>query len=449
MTVVSRRDEMLAFVDAEKGVVDRKIFSDQEIYELELERIFARAWVFMCHDSQIPNPGDFFSTTIGEDRVICVRDLNGQPQVLINTCRHRGNAVCRADEGHATSFMCTYHGWTYDLKGNLVGVPGYKEIYHQELNRSDWGLGKAAQVANYRGFNFATMAPEAPSLDDYLGDVGRVSLDVLAGKGNIKVVGGIQRYTIPTNWKFAVDNVWDAYHPDISHASAFLTANGGRRPAGFAQYWQTTLGKYGHAEIRKLWAERLEKLWNEHQESLPEGSRYVAPADASDEAVLREKFALASSLGPVGITDSGHLNVFPTLWVSNDQLSFRVPKGPMSTEVWWMTLLDPAREDFDAQVKQKTHQFGPGGLLEQEDGENWGQSTRGTVGVASRRLPLNYAMNLGHGEVLAAEVGPPRIYSQITEHAQLWFYRAWADWISTQSWADFEQNHTPVPMDHV
>src|SRR5438105_4615445 len=117
MTIeVTRPQDFLGLVDKEKGTVDRRIFSDDAIYELELERIFARAWNFMAHDSQIPETGDFFQTSIGEDRVIVLRDKECQPQVLLNTCRHRGNAVCRADTGHATSFMCTYHGWTYDLQ---------------------------------------------------------------------------------------------------------------------------------------------------------------------------------------------------------------------------------------------------------------------------------------------------------------------------------------------
>ena len=120
-----RSQELLDLVDKQKGVVDRRIFSDQDIYQLELERIFARAWNFVAHDSMIPNPGDFFMNFIGEDRIIVVRDNDLQPQVLVNSCRHRGNAVCRAEEGHSSSFMCTYHGWTYDLQGRLVGVPGF------------------------------------------------------------------------------------------------------------------------------------------------------------------------------------------------------------------------------------------------------------------------------------------------------------------------------------
>src|SRR3990170_7971351 len=183
----SRMREM---VEPGKGLVDRRIFSDQDIYQLELEQIFARAWNFVAHDSQIPNPGDFFMTFIGEDRVIAVRDNEGNPQVLINSCRHRGNAVCRAEEGHSSSFMCTYHGWTYDLKGNLVGVPGFKEVYHEELDRANWGLIKAAQVDTYKGFVFACMDAEAPSLSDYLGEVGRLGISYLANRGAIKMIGG-------------------------------------------------------------------------------------------------------------------------------------------------------------------------------------------------------------------------------------------------------------------
>ncbi len=121
MTQLQEPDSLLRLVDGDTGLINRRIFSDRDIYDLELERIFARAWNFVAHESMIPNPGDFFMNYIGEDRVIVVRDNDGLPRVLVNSCRHRGNAVCRAEEGHATSFMCTYHGWTYDLKGNLVG----------------------------------------------------------------------------------------------------------------------------------------------------------------------------------------------------------------------------------------------------------------------------------------------------------------------------------------
>src|SRR6476469_9678567 len=188
-----RSSDFLAMVDYDRGTVDRKMFSDQAIYDMELERIFARAWNFMAHESQIPNAGDFFLNYIGEDRVIVVRDKDGGVQVLLNTCRHRGNAVCRAEEGHASSFMCTYHGWTYDLKGALVGVPGFKDYYHEDLNREEWGLIKAAHVESYMGYVFATLDPDAPSLDDFLGDVGHLAIHHMVARGANLVMGGVQK----------------------------------------------------------------------------------------------------------------------------------------------------------------------------------------------------------------------------------------------------------------
>src|SRR5262245_16242515 len=218
--------DFLAMVDTEKGTVDRRIFSDAEIYQLEMEKIFARCWNFMAHESQVPNPGDFFMTYIGEDRVIVVRDKAGDVQVLLNTCRHRGNAVCRAEEGHATSFMCTYHGWTYDLQGRLVGVPGFKDYYHEDLNREEWGLVAAPNVQSYKGFIVASLDAEAPPLEDYLGDVGKMCLNLMAARGTLSATPGVEKYTIACNWKFAADNVWDFYHGAITHASAAMAGWG-------------------------------------------------------------------------------------------------------------------------------------------------------------------------------------------------------------------------------
>ena len=246
------REQFLGMVDSERGLVDRRMFSDPAIYDIEMEQIFARAWIFVAHDVQIPNPGDFALAFIGGDRVIVVRDNDGNPQVLVNSCRHRGNAVCRADEGHATSFMCTYHGWTYDLQGRLVGVPGFKEVYHEELDRENWGL-ITGRSETYHGFIFACMDPETPSLHEYLGDVGRMSIDLLACRGTLKAVGGVEKYTIPCNWKFAADNVWDFYHAGITHASAGMAGWMGARPGRgllrdrYTPDYLTLLGGYGHA----------------------------------------------------------------------------------------------------------------------------------------------------------------------------------------------------------
>ena len=439
---MTRPDYFLGLVDKNTGTVDRSIFSDQEIYELELERVFARAWNFVCHDSQIPNSGDFFMTFIGEDRVIVVRDNDGLPQVLLNTCRHRGNAVCRAEEGHASSFMCTYHGWTFDLQGKLVGVPGFKEVYHEELDRGSWGLITAAKVDSYKGFIFATMDQDAIDLDEYLGDVGRIGLNLMAERGNMAVVPGIQKYTIPCNWKFAADNVWDFYHARLSHASASMSGynrgglnlNSGNdllRPN------QVILGEYGHAIGGP--------------KNTDESRANRRAVTGVDDDSWRERPEAKRELGPVGIAQGGHPNIFPNMWLTTNQVSLRLPKGPMLTEIWWFTMLDQdADKDVMEDRRQRAgHTFGPAGMLEQDDGENWGQSTRAMQGTISQRFPLHYAMGHGHDEVIDDEGGPPHVASPVNEHPQFWLYRSWSEWMASSNWAELKSNHSEVPKDFV
>src|SRR5271167_2709232 len=163
--------DMNHLVDAERGLISRRIFIEQEIYEQELKQIFARCCLFLCHESQIPRPGDFFTTYMGEDPVLVVRDTAGQVHAFLNVCRHRGNRLCRAETGNVATFTCAYHGWTYRNDGRLVGVPYLKEAYHNELDRERWGLVPVAQLDGYKGLLFATFDPEAPPLREYLGEM--------------------------------------------------------------------------------------------------------------------------------------------------------------------------------------------------------------------------------------------------------------------------------------
>lgn len=221
MTTETATDEARPLVSLERGEIDRRIFTDPEIFEQEMRHIFGRSWLFVCHESQIPKRGDFFEAPMGRDNVLVVRQRDGGIKGLLNTCAHRGNAVCRAEEGNAKNFMCTYHGWTYDIAGKLVGVPGLDELYHDDLDVSASGLREVAQLEVYKGFVFATLDPHAPPLLEFLGRTGITGLEFLAGQGELEVVPGIQKFVIPCNWKFAVDNVFDWYHPQITHLSAF------------------------------------------------------------------------------------------------------------------------------------------------------------------------------------------------------------------------------------
>ena len=110
-----------------------------------------RCWLFLCHESQIPHPGDFFTTYMGEDPVLVSRDSNGKIGAFLNVCRHRGNRVCRADSGNASAFVCAYHGWTYGSDGKLIAVPSLKEAYYDELDTSQVGLGARGTTGKLQG----------------------------------------------------------------------------------------------------------------------------------------------------------------------------------------------------------------------------------------------------------------------------------------------------------
>src|SRR3989454_596713 len=187
--------DLLGLVDVDNGIVSREIFVNEEIYRQEQERMFARAWLFVGHESQITRPGDYLVSSMGEESVILCRDRAGRIHVFLNSCRHRGMKVCRYDEGNTVEFTCPYHGWSYATDGALVGVPFAKDAYGEHLDRSRWGLVEVAQLESYKGTVWTTWDPSAPSFLEYLGGY-KLYLDLLLDawdgrEGGTEVIGGI------------------------------------------------------------------------------------------------------------------------------------------------------------------------------------------------------------------------------------------------------------------
>jgi phenylpropionate dioxygenase-like ring-hydroxylating dioxygenase large terminal subunit len=422
--------EDIVVPDVSGGLIDRSIYSDPKLYRLELQRIFARAWNFMCHESQIPNAGDYFTNYIGEDQVIVVRGEDGAVRVLLNTCRHRGNALCRAELGNTRTFVCSYHGWTYGLDGKLIGIPGKADFYRDAIDQEKLGLVPAARVDHYRGFYFATLDPAAPSLFDYLGDVGRVGIESMLNHGDVVALDGVQKNVIDCNWKIAVDNLFDWYHVKVSHNSAsrvgFLN-----QAAMMPMTQMVILGELGHAIGGPM-------ITREEQ----------AKIDALSDSERVAIDALPDA-GPLGVRATGHPNIFPNLWISTRglQLSLRLPRGPGRTEIWWFTVMPKSFTAEQRRLAKKfiTHSFGPAGLLEQDDGENWSQSTASSLGVASRRHPHNMQMGMGQDEVTVDPSGQKAIETRVNEHAQRWTYRCWAEWLRARDWPELMATHSPSP----
>ncbi|HLQ34025.1 MAG TPA: Rieske 2Fe-2S domain-containing protein, partial [Chloroflexota bacterium] len=163
----------------DEGVVSARIFSDPDVYELEIERLFPRTWLFVAHESEIPNSGDFVTRHMGADPVIVSRDAEGKLHVLLNVCRHRGRKVCTEDTGSTTHFRCGYHGWTYSSAGQLTGLP-FADAYQGRLDKAQLGLCEAPAIETYHGLIFASWQPRT-SLQEFLGPMAWV-LDMMFGR---------------------------------------------------------------------------------------------------------------------------------------------------------------------------------------------------------------------------------------------------------------------------
>jgi hypothetical protein len=154
-------------------------------------------------------------------------------------------------------------------------------------------------------------------------------------------------------------------------------------------------------------------------------------------------------MGPEGVRSMGHPNIFPNLWITlgGQQMCLRLPRGPSHTELWWFTIIPkdtppPLRQ---AVMRMATHLFGPAGLLEQDDGENWSQSTRAASGFSSRKAGAALKMGLGHDEVAVGANGQASIEGYVGEHGQRWFYRSWTEWVAARDWAELEATRSPAP----
>ncbi|MFC7047626.1 aromatic ring-hydroxylating oxygenase subunit alpha [Emcibacter nanhaiensis] len=206
----------------EPSRVHRSVYTDPELFDLEMERIFGRAWIYMGHETQIPESGDFLTVNIGKRPVIVARDGKGQIHVMHNQCTHRGAKLEGKPCGKARIFRCCYHGWTFKTDGTLMGVPDKKGYDGTEFDIHDPKMSlRQVRTESYRGFIFATLDSNMVDLETFLGDA-KTSIDNMierSPEGELEIAGGVLRYRHNCNWKFFVDNLNDTMHPMVTHKS--------------------------------------------------------------------------------------------------------------------------------------------------------------------------------------------------------------------------------------
>ena len=209
--------------------VHRDVYISDELFDLEMQQLWRNTWIYVGHDSQVPKAGDFYTTQIGLQPVIMIRDKEGSVNVLMNRCAHKGAKLLSAQAGNCGSVVrCPYHGWTYRLDGSVRTIPlkkGYAATQFGDTGAAR-GVVKLAHVENYRGFVFARLAADGMDFQEYFGD-SLTSIDNMVDRspeGRLEVAGGTLRYMHNCNWKMFVENLNDAMHPMVAHESSAGTA---------------------------------------------------------------------------------------------------------------------------------------------------------------------------------------------------------------------------------
>lgn len=216
----------------EKGIYrcKRDMFTDPELFELEMKHIFEGNWIYLAHESQIPNKNDFFTYTMGRQPIFITRNKDNELKAFINACSHRGAMLCRTKKGNRAAHTCPFHGWVFNNDGKLLKVKdpddaGYPESFNCEGSHN---LKEVPRFANYKGFLFGSLNPDVVSLEEYLGEAANI-IDMIVDQSpeGLEVLRGSSTYVYDGNWKVQAENGADGYHVSAVHWNYVATT--GRR----------------------------------------------------------------------------------------------------------------------------------------------------------------------------------------------------------------------------
>ncbi|WP_449045178.1 Rieske 2Fe-2S domain-containing protein [Paracoccus versutus] len=256
----------------------RDIFTNEDLFALEMKHIFEGNWVYLAHESQIPEINDYYTTWIGRQPIVITRDKTGALNAVINACAHKGAMLCRRKQGNKGSFTCPFHGWTFSNTGKLLKVKDAKTTQYPEQFGKDGShdLTRVARFESYRGFLFGSLNPDVASLEDFLGET-KVIIDQIVDQApeGLEVLRGNSSYIYDGNWKLQMENGCDGYHVSSVHWNYATTmdrrSETGTKAVDANSWSKSVAGVYGfenghillwtntrNPEVRPVWNRREE-----------------------------------------------------------------------------------------------------------------------------------------------------------------------------------------------
>lgn len=434
---------MSRLVNNEEAWVSAAVFSHPDIYQQELEQVFARTWLIVGHECQVPNPGDFVRSRMGEEQVILTRGRDNKLYVLLNSCSHRGNMVCRYDEGHGLAFQCSFHGWTFGSDGKLINLPpGTEEAYAPDLRKEEWGL-LSARVETFQGTVWANWDKSAPSLREYLGGAATyLSAALSDAEGNpdgTELAGGVMRWRVGMNWKVPMPDL-DTTHGWITHRSARgpvagFGGGGGGNPGNSFHVWfpeghthsmtvrdEVPL-EYGYGSFQEypVLQEYLRERWSKRREKLGR---------------LADEFDMPHMFPNTGSTVGRMIRVMH-------------PQGPAESEMWSYIFVDKAMpaEVKEAVVRFHERRWGPNGMIQKDDMENWYVQTRYSKGYMTRwALHQNNQLGMSNPSLHGPSTFglPGMFHPQPTDENYRRFFERYAQYMEAKSWDELLIKDSPM-----
>ncbi|ROZ45618.1 aromatic ring-hydroxylating dioxygenase subunit alpha [Rhodococcus sp. WS3] len=438
------RDADGVIANVRRGMLPAHIYNDAEVFEAEKERLFSRAWMFVAHESELPQVGDYVVRRVMENSFIVSRDQSGEIHAMFNMCLHRGMQVCRAEQGNASHFRCPYHGWSYKNDGRIVGMPFHKEAYGGEegFARKGQRLLPAPSLGIYNGLIFVSMDPDAEPLEDFLGDF-KFYLDYYTKQSASGVeVRGPQRWRVKANWKIGAENfAGDMYHTPQTHTSVveiglFREPKAEKRKDGNT-YWAGKGGgttyklppgtfeeKMNYVGYPDEMVERMKEQWSQEQVDVIGRDGFMISA-----ASVFPNISLVHNWPKVAEGD----DVLPFISIRQWQ-----PISADETEVlsWFVVDKEAPAEFKKLSYKAYLMCFGSSGMFEQDDVENWVSLTNTAGGSMARRLLLNGRMGMLHDDSPVVQpltedefCGPGVAHVGYGEYNQRHLLNEWADYL--------------------